>query len=82
MTHKTPTSPLRFIVDVTLLAFPGRALRGCFQVGSREQQVIFGDLDGVLHVWAFGKHFHIPGGWWNEGRGGTPSLFRVAIILR
>eukprot|EP00903_Cladosiphon_okamuranus_P008717 g8350.t1 len=33
----------------------------CVEIGANEQQVIFGDLDGVLHVWSFGKHFYIPG---------------------
>ncbi|CAM9408537.1 unnamed protein product, partial [Ectocarpus sp. 8 AP-2014] len=33
----------------------------CVETGANEQQVLFGDLDGVLHVWSFGKHFYIPG---------------------
>lgn len=37
------------------------------QVSANEQTVIFGDLDGILHFWAFGKHFHIPDGERNDG---------------
>ncbi|CAM9600070.1 unnamed protein product [Ectocarpus fasciculatus] len=33
----------------------------CVETGANEQQVLFGDLDGVLHVWSLGKHFYIPG---------------------
>lgn len=36
-------------------------------MSANEQLVIFGDLGGILHFWAFGKHFHIPDGERNEG---------------
>ncbi|CAM9448340.1 unnamed protein product, partial [Laminaria digitata] len=49
-----------FVCRIAGLASPPTCV-DCIQVDSSEQQVIFGDLNGLLHVWNFGKHFYIPG---------------------